>query len=200
MKQAVVETRSFPIDLSIPDNSGLQRGASRLKEALWYFVGDWLVRAHWMVSSAVRCAVLRWFGARIGRGVYAKPGLRVKFPWKLEVGDYTWLGEELWIDNLDKVSIGGHACVSQGVYLCTGNHDWRTRNLKLFTRPITIGDGAWVGARSVVGPGVRIGEGAILALASTVVKDIPAWEVHAGNPASFVKRREAPAGQGGVKR
>jgi putative colanic acid biosynthesis acetyltransferase WcaF len=178
------------IDLSVPDNSALVRGAPLLIEAAWYFCGLPLLRSHWITSSFFRSRLLRLFGAKIGRGVYIKPGLRVKFPWYFDVGDHTWLGEDLWVDNLAQVTIGSHCCISQGVYLCTGNHDWSAPDMRLFRRPIRCERGSWVGARSVVCPGVTLGAGAIAAAGSVITRDIPAMEVHAGNPAGFVRRRE----------
>jgi putative colanic acid biosynthesis acetyltransferase WcaF len=181
-------------DLSKPDNSELKRGRPFWVEALWYFVGMPLVRSYLIPFSAVKVGVLQAFGARLGKGLYVKPGLKVKFPWYLKVGDFSWLGEDLWIDNLAMVEIGPHACVSQGVYLCTGNHDWRTLNLKLFHKPIVIEAGAWVGARSVVCPGVVIRNSSIVLAGSVVTKSVPAFEIHGGNPASFVRSRPMPAG------
>ena len=130
------------------------------------------------------------FGARIGRGVVIKAGVRVKYPWLLEVGDHTWLGEDCWIDNLVTVTIGTNVCISQGAYLCTGNHDWKDTRFGLMVQPITIKTGAWVGARAGLAPGVTIGEGAVLTLGSFATRDIPDWEIHAGNPASCVGRRD----------
>lgn len=178
------------IDLSVPDNTELVRGAPLLVEAVWYFFGLPLLRSHWITSSPFRSRLLRLFGAKIGKGVYVKPGLRVKFPWYLEVGDHSWLGEDLWIDNLAQVTIGPHCCLSQGAYLCTGNHDWSTPNMRLFRRPIRCEAGSWIGAKSVICPGVTLGPGAVAAAGSVIVKDIPAMEVHAGNPAGFVRVRE----------
>jgi putative colanic acid biosynthesis acetyltransferase WcaF len=178
------------IDLSVPDNTELVRGAPLLVEAAWYFCGLPLLRSHWITSSSFRSRLLRLFGAKIGKGVYIKPGLRVKFPWYLEVGDHTWLGEDLWVDNLAQVSIGAHCCISQGAYFCTGNHDWSAPDMRLFRKPIRCERGSWVGARSVVCPGVTLGAGAIAAAGSVVTRDVPAMEVHAGNPAGFVRRRE----------
>jgi putative colanic acid biosynthesis acetyltransferase WcaF len=178
------------IDLSVPDNTELVRGAPLLVEAAWYFCGLPMLRSQWITSSSFRSRLLRLFGAKIGKGVYIKPGLRVKFPWYFEVGDHTWLGEDLWIDNLAQVTIGPHCCISQGAYLCTGNHDWSAPDMKLFRRPIRCERGSWVGARSLVCPGVTLGSGAIAAAGSVVTRDIPAMEVHAGNPARFVRQRE----------
>src|SRR5580658_1744433 len=178
------------IDLSVPDNTELVRGAPLLVEAAWYFCGLPLLRSHWMTSSSFRSRLLRLFGAKIGKGVYIKPGLRVKFPWYFEVGDHTWLGEDLWVDNLAQVTIGPHCCISQGAYLCTGNHDWSAPDMRLFRKPIRCERGSWVGARSLVCPGVTRGAGAIAAAGSVITRDVPAMEVHAGNPAGFVRRRE----------
>jgi putative colanic acid biosynthesis acetyltransferase WcaF len=177
------------LDLSCPDNTALVRGAPVWKEALWYFLALPLLRSHLITSSAFRRWLLRLFGAKVGKSVYIKPGLRVKFPWYLVVGDYSWLGEDLWIDNLAPVMIEAHCCLSQGAYLCTGNHDWSSLNMKLFRRPITCRRGSWVGARAVVCPGVELGAGAIVTAGSVVMKSVPEMEIHAGNPAQFVRYR-----------
>jgi putative colanic acid biosynthesis acetyltransferase WcaF len=178
------------VDLSRPDNRELVRGAPLWFEALWYFGGLPLLRSHLITSSAFRRWLLRRFGAKIGKDVYIKPGLRVKFPWYLEVGDYSWLGEDLWIDNLAQVTIASHCCLSQGVYLCTGNHDWSSVNMRLFRLPITCNRGSWIGAKAVLCPGVVIGAGAIVATGSVVTKSVPEMEVHSGNPARFVRTRK----------
>ncbi len=181
------------IDLSCPDNTGLVRGAPLWVEALWYFLALPMLRSHLITSSAFRCSLLRMFGAKVGRGVYIKPGLRVKFPWYLEIGDCSWLGEDLWIDNLARVKIESHCCLSQGAYLCTGNHDWSAVNMRLFCRPIICSRGSWVGAKAIVCPGVEIGAGAIVTAGSVVTKSVPGMEIHAGNPAKFVKYRQLRA-------
>ena len=178
------------IDLSTPDNSEFVRGAPLWKEALWYFAGLPILRSPLITSSPLRCSLLRAFGAKIGKGVYIKPGLRVKFPWYLDVGDHTWLGEDAWIDNLAQVSIGPHCCVSQGAYFCTGNHDWTAPNMKLFRRPIRCERGSWIGAKAVLGPGVTIGAGSIVTAGAVVMKNIPEMEVHSGNPAQFTRKRK----------
>src|SRR3954471_9932190 len=133
------------VDLSVPDNSEYDVGRSRLVWALWYFLGSPIVKSNLLPFSSLKRFVLKSFGARIGKGVYIKPGVRVKFPWYLTVGDHSWIGEDAWIDNLAQVYIGSHVCISQAAYLCTGNHDWSTPNMKLFRRPITLQDGCWVG-------------------------------------------------------
>jgi putative colanic acid biosynthesis acetyltransferase WcaF len=179
----------FPIDLSTPDSTDLVRGRSRMVEALWLLIGAPVVSSRVMVSARVRSAILRLFGAKIGLNMYMKPGVKVKFPWYLTVGDHCWIGEDVWIDNLTQVSIGSHVCVSQGAYLCTGNHDWSKPNLKLFTSPIVLERGCWVGAKTVVGPGVTVREGAVLTAGSVATKDLEEFGIYSGNPAILRKRR-----------
>lgn len=173
------------------NNAGFERGASRLTEALWMTVGGILVSS-WVPGSLWRVGLLRLFGSRIGKGVVLKPGVRVKFPWRLTIGDYSWVGESVWIDNLAQVSLGQHVCVSQGVYFCTGSHDWSRQSFDLSVKPIAVGSHAWVGAKSKVGPGVVIGEGAVLTLGSTATRSLDPWVVHCGNPAVVLKKRPRP--------
>jgi putative colanic acid biosynthesis acetyltransferase WcaF len=195
-QSANLETRlsgADSIDLSRPDNAELIRGAPLWLEALWYFLALPLLRSHRITSSGFRCRLLRLFGANVGKGVYIKPGLRVKFPWYLEIGDHSWLGEDLWIDNLAQVKIEAHCCLSQGVYLCTGNHDWSSVSMRLLRQPITCKRGSWIGAKAILGPGVVVGTGAIVTMGSVVTKNVPQMEIHAGNPAQFLRHRRLKA-------
>jgi len=185
-----MSTAAARIDLSRPDNSEYVKGRGFPIRTLWYFIGSPLVESAWLPVPACKVWLLRLFGARIGSGVYIKPRVRIKFPWYLTVGDHCWLGEDLWIDNLAQVTIGSHVCASQGAYLCTGNHDWTTPDMKLFRRPITLRDGSWVGAKAVVCPGVVVGTGAVVTAASVATKNIPDFEIWAGNPARYLRRRE----------
>lgn len=116
--------------------------------------------------------------------------MRVKYPWLLEIGDDTWIGEDVWLDNLALIRIGSNVCISQGAYLCTGNHDWTDPAFGLMVRPITISDGAWIGAKAILGPGVQVAEGAVAAAGSVVTGDLAAYTIHAGNPAVPVKTRK----------
>lgn len=118
-----------------------------------------------------------------------KPGVRVEYPWRLQIGDFSRVGEDVWIDNLANVRIGSHACISQGASLCTGNHDWSDPHFGLIVRAIELGDASWIGARGIVTLGVTLGGGAVAAAGSVVRDSIPAWEIHAGNPAVFVRQR-----------
>jgi len=176
-------------DLSKYDNSWFSSGRSRVIEALWFFFGLPFLRCQILPSSLLRVMVLRLFGARVSRGVVLKPGVRVKFPWRLSIGSHTWIGEDVWIDNLAPVTIGSNVCISQGAYLCTGNHDWSDPGFGLRVEPISIESGSWVGARAMVCPGVRIGQCGIAAAGSVITRSIPVHEIHGGNPARFLRRR-----------
>lgn len=177
------------VDLSRPDNSELIRGRAKWIEALWILFASPILASRVIVSSRLRVFLLRLFGAKIGTNVYMKPGVRVKFPWYLTIGDHCWIGEDVWIDNLAQVSVASHVCISQGVYLCTGNHDWSVPNMRLFCRPITLKAGCWLGARSVVCPGITVHEGAVLSVGSVATEDLSPFHIHAGNPAVPIRRR-----------
>jgi putative colanic acid biosynthesis acetyltransferase WcaF len=185
------------LDLSTFDNSGYRPGRSLLVQTLWFLIGLPLLKNHFIPSSGFRAKLLRIFGAKLGIGVVLKPGLRVKYPWRLSVGDHSWLGEDCWIDNIADVRIGSHVCVSQAAYLCTGNHDWSDRSFSLRLGEIVLEDGAWVGARALVGPGVTVGRLAVLTAGGVANRAIPACEVHGGNPAAFVRMR--PVGTGCIR-
>ncbi|WP_089258888.1 WcaF family extracellular polysaccharide biosynthesis acetyltransferase [Cereibacter sphaeroides] len=167
---------------------GFDRGASRIMETLWVAIGLPLISS-WVPGSAWRVGLLRSFGADIGKGTVWKPRVRVKFPWKLVVGNYSWIGENAWIDNLAGVTIGNHACISQGVYICTGSHDWSSPRFELITREIEVGNNAWVGAKSSLAPGTKMYEGSVLTLGSVAHGTLSSWSVYTGNPAQVVRER-----------
>lgn len=144
-------------------NPSFQRGRPRWVEALWVLVAG-IAFSTWLPGSSWRCALLRLFGAKIGRGVIIKPRVRIKFPWRLAVGDFTWLGESVWIDNLAQVTIGAHCCISQGAYFCTGSHRWNKETFDLVTRPIVIEDQCWVAAMVRLAPGVIVRENTVLGM------------------------------------
>lgn len=177
------------VDLSSFSSARFDRGAGRLRECLWLLVSLLLFRLCPFSLSPLKRTVLRAFGARIGRGVVVKPQVKITFPWKLEVGDFVWLGEESWLLNLEYIVIGSHVCISQRAFLCTGNHNYSLSTFDLITKPITVEDGAWLGAGCWVGPGVKVGSHAVLAAGSVMTKEMEPWGIYQGNPAELVKRR-----------
>lgn len=174
--------------LDLFDNVGFDRGAHKLKEILWIFCG-YLLLSSWFPGAGWRASLLRLFGASIGQGVVFKPSVRVKFPWRLTVGDHCWIGEDVWIDNLAEVTFGDHVCVSQGAYFCTGGHHWGKQSFDLIVKPINVGSHAWIAAKTVVAPGVDIGEGAVLGLGGVATHAMDPWTIYAGNSAVRVKAR-----------
>lgn len=172
------------------DKGNYTPGAPFLYLICWYLIGCPLLRSRVLFSSRTKRLILRLFGARIGRGVILKPGLRVKFPWRLSIEDWSWIGEDVWIDNLAAVSIGSHCCISQGVYICTGNHRWSEDSFCLDARPIRIESHSWIGAKSCLGPGVTVREGAVVTLASVATQSLDAWTINQGNPAKAIGVRK----------
>lgn len=136
-----------------------------------------------------RRLVLRAFGARIGRNVHIHPTARVQIPWNLQLDDYAAVGDRAIIYNLGHVRIGRAATVSQHAHLCAGTHDHRDPAMPLLKPPIDIGDNAWICADAFIGPGVKIGAGAVVAARAVAVRDVADGAIVAGNPARAVGRR-----------
>ncbi len=176
-------------DLSRYDNSWYDPGGGRVKRLVWYFVNAMVMKSHINPLSGLRIKVLRWFGAKIGRGVVIKPGVNIKYPWLLTIGDYSWIGEDVWIDNLAQVEIGSNCCVSQGAMLLCGNHNYRLPTFDLMVKPIIVNDGAWIGAKSVVCPGVTVGCDSILTVGSMATSDLVAGKIYQGCPATAKSTR-----------
>jgi putative colanic acid biosynthesis acetyltransferase WcaF len=139
---------------------------------------------------AWRAFLLKLFGAKMGKSCHVYPSVKIWAPWNLEMDDFAGLGDHVDCYSMAKISLGRKTLVSQGVFLCTGTHDYESSSFLLYAKPIVIGDEAWVCAESFVGPGVTIGQGAVIGARSVVVKDMPAWRVCAGNPCAPLKPRE----------
>lgn len=176
-------------DLSRFDNSWYNTGAGTLKRTLWYYLNAWIFKKYWLPFSGLKCVLLRWFGARVGIGVNIKPGVNIKYPWKLQIGNHAWIGEGVWIDNLDKVVIGSDCCISQDALLLCGNHNYRSETFDLITGPVILDDGVWIGAKSVVCPGVKCGSHAVLTVGSVATNNLEPYGIYQGNPAVWKKSR-----------
>lgn len=134
--------------------------------------------------------LLRLFGAKIGRGTFAYPSVQIWAPWNLEMQDHSCLSHFVDCYCVDKVVLGRYATVSQYSHLCTASHDYNLIDMPLVTAPIVIEDHAWVTADVFVGPGVTIGQGAVVAARSTVTRDVAPWTVVAGVPAKTIRQRD----------
>jgi putative colanic acid biosynthesis acetyltransferase WcaF len=177
------------VNLSSYSPRDFDRGAGKWREALWLLVSLVLFRLCPFSLSPLKRAVLRAFGARIGKNVTIKPQVKITFPWKLTVGDHVWLGEECWLLNLERIVIGNNVCISQRAFLCTGSHDYKLSTFDLIVKPITVEDGCWIGAAAWVGPGVTIGTHAVLTAGSVAAKSLEPYGIYRGNPALMVKQR-----------
>lgn len=175
-------------DLSQYDNSWYRPGAP-WKRLLWYFANVLVMKTSWLPNSGLKVRLLRAFGAKIGTGVNIKPCVNVKYPWMLEIGNYTWIGENVWIDNLARVKIGSNVCISQGAMLLCGNHNYKKATFDLIVGEITLEDGSWVGAQSVVCPGVTLHSHAVLGVNSVANHDLEPYSIYQGNPAQKVRTR-----------
>ena len=176
-------------DLSQYDNRWYRPG-SALKRFLWYYTSLLFFQNNWFPFSSIKVFLLRAFGAQVGTGVFLKPNVTIKYPWKLSLGNHIWIGEKVWIDNLSQVTIGDHVCLSQAAYLLTGNHNYTMAQFDLIVKSIQLEEGVWIGAHAIVCPGIRCGSHAVLAVGSIATKDLEPYTIYQGNPAQKVKERK----------
>jgi len=169
--------------------AGYDVGRGRLVQALWLFVSGSIFMRWWFPARA-RAALLRVFGAEVGRGVLIRHRVRIQWPWKLAIGDNTWVGEDAWLLNLEPINIGSDVCISQQVLVCTGSHDRHSPTFEFDNAPIRIEDGAWIAARATVLRGVTVGQNATVGAACLVVQDV--------QPGALVTAPEAAESRRGV--
>lgn len=167
------------------------RGRSPVVVQLWWLVQSTLFACSPQFMYSWRRFLLRAFGANIGEGVILRPTARVTNPWKLTIGDYSWVGDHAELYTLGEIIIGKNAVVSQRAYLCTGSHDYETHTFDIYAETIIVEDEAWVAADVFVAPGVTIGKGAVIGARSSVFVDMPAGMICAGYPAKPVRSRLA---------
>lgn len=170
------------IDLRHYDQSWFDRGRPN-----WFILLWWLVQAVALPLSphnahGFRCWLLRRFGAKIGAEVKIRPTARFTYPWKLEIGDCSWIGDDVVLYSLDRIAIGTQCVISQECYLCTGSHDSQDRAFALKTAPIEVGNGVWIAADCFIGPGVKIGANAVVGARSSVLSNLPEGQVAWGTP------------------
>lgn len=170
------------VDLGRYDQSWFDRGRPG-----WFILLWWLVQAiafplspHFL--SSFRVSLLRLFGAKIGQQVIIRPTARFTYPWKVSIGDYSWVGDDVVFYSLDQIAIGSHTVISQKTYLCTGSHDIKDPTFNLQVAPIQIGNGVWVATDCFVAPGVIIGSNAVVGARSSVFASLPEGHVCWGTP------------------
>lgn len=176
-------------DLSGYDNSWYYAG-NPVKRLTWYFTNICFFICPLFPFSPAKVFLLRLFGAKVGRGVIIKPSVNIKYPWKLRIGNHVWIGENVWIDNLEEVAIGNNVCISQGALILSGNHDYKKIKFDLVIKKIAIDDGVWIGAKSIVANGVHCASHSVLTAGSVASADLEPYSVYKGNPAVKVKERK----------
>lgn len=154
-------------------------------------VSSLIFESNFFVITRIKPFILRWFGASIGQNVVIKPNVKIKFPWRLTIGSYSWIGEGVWIDNLAAVDIGNHVCISQNTQIITGNHAFDKSSFDLITKPIVIKDQVWIGARALIAPGVICEIGSVLLMGSVLLKKMNRYNIYRGHPAKFYKSRNS---------
>ena len=175
-------------DLSKYNNNNFKPGNIFLR-FFWYFINVIFFKSSFFPFNFLKIFLLQLFGCSLGKGVVIKPNVNIKYPWKLSLGNYVWIGESVWIDNLDNVTIGNHVCISQGAMLICGSHNYKKQSFDLITKEITLNDGVWIGAKSIILPGVVAESHAILSAGSVISKNLESFTVYKGNPAEKVGSR-----------
>jgi putative colanic acid biosynthesis acetyltransferase WcaF len=187
-----MDTNSNPVSrvrLQDFETGGFDRGACRLKEMLWYLTKMVFFLSAFPYPNFIKLSLLEAFGAKVGKGVIIKPRVNIHFPWKIEIGNFVWIGEEVFILNFEEVLIGSNVCISQRTLLCGGNHDYKKPYMPYRNGPIILQDGVWVGACCFVGPNVTIGFDTVVTAASVVTSNLNSNSIYRGNPAIYIKNR-----------
>lgn len=182
------------VDLRRYDQSWYDPGRSKFVILLWWLVQAIAFPLTLHAHHAPRRFLLRLFGARIGQGVVIRPTARIHYPWKVTIGDHSWIGSDVVLYSLDTIHIGSHCVISQESYLCTGSHDVADPAFGLKTAPIVVENGAWVATDCFVGPGVRIGANTVIGARSSVFSDMPADHLCWGTPCRPHRPRPLPPG------
>lgn len=178
------------VDNSKFDNSDYYPGRGFFIRMLWYFINVLIFKSYFFPFYSLKSLLLKLFGAKIGRRLIIKPGVNIKYPWFLEVGDNVWIGEGVWIDNLAKIEIGNNVCLSQGSLILTGNHNYSRKSFDLIVEQVLLEDGVWIGAKSIVCPGVVCSLNSVLTAGSVASKNLEPFTVYTGVPAIQSHKRK----------
>lgn len=166
------------------------RGKSKLYVQLWWFVQATFINLSPQVLYGWRRFWLRLFGAQIGKKVLIRPSVKITYPWKVFIGDYSWIGDDVVLYSLGEIEIGKNTVISQKSYLCTGSHDYTKESFDIFANKITIEDSCWLATDVFVAPGITIAAGAIVGARSSVFKNIKTNTINAGSPAKEIRKRK----------
>ncbi|MDU1538948.1 MAG: WcaF family extracellular polysaccharide biosynthesis acetyltransferase [Paeniclostridium sordellii] len=177
------------VDLNKYDQTWFDRGRSGYVIALWWIIQDTFFRCSLHNMYGFRNFILKCFGAKIGKNVKIRRKCEITYPWKLEVGDNTWIDDEVLIYNLDNIKIGSNCSITRRSFLCTGNHNIKDPKFGLIVKPIVIDDGVWIQADCFIGQGVHIFENVVMGARSSTFKDIEENRIYYGIHSQVVKYR-----------
>lgn len=165
------------------------RGKSKLYVQLWWLVQAILISCSPQVFYGWRRFWLRMFGAKIGKKVLIRPSVKITYPWKVSIGDYSWIGDDVVLYSLGEIEIGSNTVISQKSYLCTGSHDYTKETFDIFAKKITVGNGCWLATDVFVAPGITIEDGAVIGARSSVFKNIEMNTINIGSPTKNIGNR-----------
>lgn len=177
------------VNLAKYNNASFNPGGFFIARALWYAVNFLIFKSSVFPFSKLKVLLLRCFGGKVGNMVIIKPNVNIKYAWNLHIANNCWIGENVWIDNLALVSIEQNVCISQGAMLLTGNHNYLKESFDLLVAGITLQEGVWIGANSVVCPGITAMSHSVLTVSSVATKNLDAYAVYQGNPAIKIRER-----------
>ena len=166
------------------------RGKNAVIVQLWWLIQSTLFRLSPQFMYGWRRFLLRLFGAKIGKSVIIRPTVKITYPWKVKIGDYSWIGDDVNLYSLGEIEIRKNVVISQKSYLCTGSHDYSKINFPIYAKKITIEDECWIATDVYIAPGITIRKGAIVGARSSVFKDLKGSKIYIGSPVKFIKNRE----------
>ncbi|WP_353777088.1 WcaF family extracellular polysaccharide biosynthesis acetyltransferase [Winogradskyella sp. 3972H.M.0a.05] len=165
------------------------RGRSKVVVQLWRIVYVVFFRTSPQFMYSWRRFLLNSFGAKIGKGVIIRPSAQVTYPWKITIGDYSWIGDDVVLYSLGEIEIGANTVISQKCYICTGSHEYNSEDFSIFSKKITIGNKCWLATDVYVAPNISIEDNTVVGARSSVFKNLPKGKVCVGNPAKPIKDR-----------
>lgn len=171
-------------------NNDWFRPGSTLKIAIWHLISRLFFQTTIPYPSSLKSFLLRLFGANLGKKIVFKQRITIKYPWLLQIGDFSWIGEGVWIDNLAQISIGSNVCISQNAYLLTGNHNFTKAAFDLIVKEIHLEEGVWIGANATVCPGITCHSHSVLSVGSVATSNLEPYSIYQGIPAQFKNKRE----------
>ena len=176
------------MNLSRYNNSWYNPG-NAVKRVLWYYTNLIFFKSGWFPFYGLKVSLLKLYGAKVGNAVLIKPFVNIKYPWFLIIGNNVWIGEEVWIDNLALVTIGDNVCISQGVLLLTGSHNYKLEAFDLIVNPITLEDSVWICAKAIVCSGIVCRKNSMITAGSVITADCDENGIYKGNPGVKIKMR-----------